>query len=329
MKIMFYNTKPYDRYWFEPMAKDYGFEIRFVEMQCNEETLFLAKGYDAVCIFVNDYVNAAMIEKMQEMQIRAILLRCAGYNNVDIKAAEGKVHVLRVPSYSPEAVAEFAAALLLSVNRFTHRAYTRTRDFNMNINGFMGTDLYKKTAGIVGTGKIGQAMIRILKGFQMQILAYDPYPNPRLDVTYVSLEELMKRSDVISLHCPLTEDTRHLVNRKTIEMMKEGVYLVNTSRGALIDTEALIDGLLEKKFAGVGLDVYEEEEGVFYEDRSNEIIMDKNLVRLTSFPNVIITSHMGFFTREATKAIAQVTLENAYALESGKELVNAVLPEKN
>ncbi len=329
MKIMFYNTKPYDRYWFEPMAKDYGFEIRFVEMQCNEETLFLAKGYDAVCIFVNDYVNAAMIKKMQEMQIRAILLRCAGYNNVDIKAAEGKVHVLRVPSYSPEAVAEFAAALLLSVNRFTHRAYTRTRDFNMNINGFMGTDLYKKTAGIVGTGKIGQAMIRILKGFQMQILAYDPYPNPRLDVTYVSLEELMKRSDVISLHCPLTEDTRHLVNRKTIEMMKEGVYLVNTSRGALIDTEALIDGLLEKKFAGVGLDVYEEEEGVFYEDRSNEIIMDENLVRLTSFPNVIITSHMGFFTREATKAIAQVTLENAYALESGKELVNAVLPEKN
>ncbi len=329
MKIMFYNTKPYDRYWFEPMAKDYGFEIRFVEMQCNEETLFLAKGYDAVCIFVNDYVNAAMIKKMQEMQIRAILLRCAGYNNVDIKAAEGKVHVLRVPSYSPEAVAEFAAALLLSVNRFTHRAYTRTRDFNMNISGFMGTDLYKKTAGIVGTGKIGQAMIRILKGFQMQILAYDPYPNPRLDVTYVSLEELMKRSDVISLHCPLTEDTRHLVNRKTIEMMKEGVYLVNTSRGALIDTEALIDGLLEKKFAGVGLDVYEEEEGVFYEDRSNEIIMDENLVRLTSFPNVIITSHMGFFTREATKAIAQVTLENAYALESGKELVNAVLPEKN
>ncbi len=329
MKIMFFNTKPYDRYWFEPMAKDYGFEIHFVEMQCDEETLFLAKGYDAICIFVNDYVNAAMIEKLQEMQVKAILLRCAGYNNVDIKAAEGKVHVLRVPSYSPEAVAEFSAALLLTVNRFTHRAYTRTRDFNMNINGFMGTDLYRKTAGVVGTGKIGQAMIRILKGFQMQILAYDPYPNPGLDVTYVSLEELMKRSDVISLHCPLTEDTRHLVNRKTIQMMKEGVYLVNTSRGALIDTEALIDGLLEKKFAGVGLDVYEEEEGVFYEDRSNEIIMDENLVRLTSFPNVIITSHMGFFTREATKAIAQVTLENAYALESGKELVNAVLPERN
>lgn len=329
MKIMFYNTKPYDRYWFEPMAKDYGFEVHFVEMQCDEETLFLAKGYDAICIFVNDYVDAAMTELLYEMGVKAILLRCAGYNNVDIKAAEGKIHVLRVPSYSPEAVAEFSMALLLTVNRFTHRAYARTRDFNMNINGFMGTDLFKKTAGVVGTGKIGQAMIRILKGFQMNIVAYDPYPNPALDVTYVSLEELMKQSDIISLHCPLTDDTRHLVNQKTIGLMKKGVYLVNTSRGALIDTEALIDGLLEKKFAGVGLDVYEEEEGVFYEDRSNEIIKDENLVRLTSFPNVLITSHMGFFTKEATRAIAQVTLENAYALEMGNPLVNEVLPERN
>lgn len=326
MKIMFYNTKPYDKYWFEPMAKDYGFEIHFVEMQCDEETISLAKGYDAICIFVNDYVNASMIDRLCEMQIKGILLRCAGFNNVDIKAAEGRIHVLRVPSYSPEAVAEFAMALLLTVNRYTHRAYTRTRDFNMNINGFMGVDLNGKTAGVVGTGKIGQAMIRILKGFQMDIVAYDPYPNPSLDINYVSLEELMKRSDVISLHCPLTDDTKHLVNARTIGLMKKGVYLVNTSRGALIDTEALIDGLLEKKFAGVGLDVYEEEEGVFYEDRSNEIMKDEGLVRLTSFPNVIITSHMGFFTKEATKAIAQVTLENAYALETGKQLVNEVLP---
>lgn len=326
MKIMFYNTKPYDKYWFEPMAKDYGFEIHFVEMQCDEETISLAKGYDAICIFVNDYVNASMIDRLCEMRIKGILLRCAGFNNVDIKAAEGRIHVLRVPSYSPEAVAEFAMALLLTVNRYTHRAYTRTRDFNMNINGFMGVDLNGKTAGVVGTGKIGQAMIRILKGFQMDIVAYDPYPNPSLDVNYVSLEELMKRSDVISLHCPLTDDTKHLVNARTIGLMKKGVYLVNTSRGALIDTEALIDGLLEKKFAGVGLDVYEEEEGVFYEDRSNEIMKDEGLVRLTSFPNVIITSHMGFFTKEATKAIAQVTLENAYALETGKQLVNEVLP---
>ena len=328
MKIMFYSTKPYDRYWFEPMAKDYGFEIHFVEMRCDEETVSLAKGYDAICIFVNDYVNAAMIDRLHEMLIKGILLRCAGFNNVDLKAAEGRIHVLRVPSYSPEAVAEFAMALLLTVNRYTHKAYTRTRDFNMNINGFMGTDLYRKTAGVVGTGKIGQAMIRILKGFQMEILAFDPYPNPSLDVNYVSLEELVKRSDVISLHCPLTDDTKHLVNEKTISLMKKGVYLVNTSRGALIDTEALIDGLLEKKFAGVGLDVYEEEEGVFYEDRSNEIMQDENLVRLTAFPNVIITSHMGFFTKEATQSITQVTLENAYALETGKPLVNEVLPER-
>lgn len=328
MKIMFYSTKPYDKYWFEPMAKDYGFEIHFVEMRCDEETVLLAKGYDAICIFVNDFVNADMIDKLYEMQVKGILLRCAGFNNVDLKAAEGKVHVLRVPSYSPEAVAEFAMALLLTVNRYTHRAYTRTRDFNMNINGFMGTDLYKKTAGVVGTGKIGQAMIRILKGFQMNILAYDPYPNPALEIEYVSLEELMRRSDVISLHCPLTDDTRHLVNQKTIGLMKKGVYLVNTSRGGLIDTEALIDGLLEKRFAGVGLDVYEEEEGVFYEDRSNEIMKDENLVRLASFPNVIITSHMGFFTKEATQAIAQVTLENAYGLDTGKPLVNEVTAEK-
>ena len=326
---MFYNTKQYDLYWFEPMRKDYGFEVHFVEMQCDEETLFLAKGYDAICIFVNDYVDAAMTELLYEMGVKAILLRCAGYNNVDIKAAEGKIHILRVPNYSPEAVAEFSMALLLTVNRFTHRAYARTRDYNMNINGFMGTDLFKKTAGVVGTGKIGQAMIRILKGFQMKIVAYDPYPNPALDVTYVSLEELMKQSDIISLHCPLTDDTRHLVNQKTIGLMKKGVYLVNTSRGALIDTEALIDGLLEKKFAGVGLDVYEEEEGVFYEDRSNEIIKDENLVRLTSFPNVLITSHMGFFTKEATRAIAQITLENAYALEMGNPLVNEVLPDRD
>ena len=199
----------------------------------------------------------------------------------------------------------------------------------MNINGFMGMNLYQKTAGVVGTGKIGQAMIRILKGFRMHIIAYDPYPNPSADVQYVSLEELMEQSDIISLHCPLTDDTRHLINQKTISLMKKGIYLVNTSRGALIDTEALIDGLLEKRFGGVGLDVYEEEEGVFYEDRSNEIIMDENLVRLTSFPNVLITSHMGFFTKEATQAIAQTTLENAYALETGKELVNEVLPGRS
>ena len=327
MKILFYSTKPYDKTWFEPMAKDYGFELHFVEVPCNEETIFMAKGHDAICIFVNDYVNAQMIETLHAEGVKGILLRCAGFNNVDIKAAQGKLSVLRVPSYSPEAVAEFAMALLLTVNRHTHRAYTRTRDFNMNINGFMGTNLYQKTAGVVGTGKIGQAVIRMLRGFQMEILAYDPYPNPNLDVQYVSLEELIRRSDVITLHCPLNDDTRYIINKKTIGLMKDGVYLVNTSRGGLIDTDALIDGLLAKKFGGVGLDVYEEEEGFFYEDRSNDIIQDDTLVRLTAFPNVLITSHMGFFTKEATQAIAQVTLENAYALENGKTLKNEVTQE--
>lgn len=324
MKIVFYGTKPYDRVWFEPLAGDYGFEIRFVELPCNEETVFLAKGCDAICIFVNDYVNAAMIEQLYEMKVKAILLRSAGFNHVDVKAAEDKILILRVPSYSPEAVAEFAMSLLLTVNRHTNRAYNRTRDFNMSLNGLMGNDLNHKVAGVVGTGKIGQAMIRILNGFQMQVLAYDPYPVKGLEAEYVSIEELMSRSDVISLHCPLTQETRHIINKETIAMMKDGVYLVNTSRGGLIDTEALIEGLLQKKFDGVGLDVYEEEEGIFYEDRSGEIIEDENLARLVTFPNVLITSHMGFFTTEAMQAIAIETLENAYALENGLPLVNCV-----
>lgn len=324
MRIAFYGTKPYDKIWFEPMGKDYGFDIHFIELPCNEDTVFLANGYDAICIFVNDYVNAAMIEKLYDMKVKAILLRSAGFNNVDVKAAEDKIVILRVPSYSPEAVAEFAMAMLLTVNRFTHKAYNRTRDFNMSLNGLMGTDLNHKVAGIIGTGKIGQAMIKICKGFSMQILAYDPYPNKNLDIEYVTIEELVKRSDVISLHCPLTLETEHIINRDTIRLMKEGVYLINTSRGRLIDTEAVLEGLREKKFGGVGLDVYEEEEGVFYEDRSNDIITDDNLARLMTFPNVLVTSHMGFFTQEAMQAIAIETLENAYALENGLPLVNRV-----
>ncbi|MBD5462042.1 MAG: 2-hydroxyacid dehydrogenase [Lachnospiraceae bacterium] len=324
MKIAFYGTKPYDKIWFEPMGKEYGFEIHFIEAACNKETIFMAKGYDAICIFVNDYVNAEMIDELYEMNVKAILLRSAGFNNVDVKAAEDKIVVLRVPSYSPEAVAEFSMALLLTVNRLTHKAYNRTREFNMSLNGLMGMDIYEKTVGVIGTGKIGQAMIRILCGFQAHVICYDPYPVEGLEAEYVSLEELFKSSDIISLHCPLTSDTRHLINKETIAMMKKGVYLVNTSRGSLIDTEALIDAMLEGKFGGVGLDVYEEEEGVFYEDRSNDIITDDNLARLMTFPNVLVTSHMGFFTREAMQAIALTTLENAYALENGLPLVNQV-----
>ncbi|GFI01510.1 MAG: 2-hydroxyacid dehydrogenase [Lachnospiraceae bacterium] len=324
MKIAFYGTKPYDKIWFEPMGKEYGFDIHFIEAACNKETIFMAKGYDAICIFVNDYVNAEMIDALYEMNVKAILLRSAGFNNVDVKAAEDKIIILRVPSYSPEAVAEFAMALLLTVNRLTHKAYNRTREFNMSLNGLMGMDINEKTVGVIGTGKIGQAMIRIFGGFQAHVICYDPYPVEGLDAEYVSLEELFKSSDIISLHCPLTSDTRHLINKESIAMMKDGVYLVNTSRGSLIDTQALIDAMLEGKFGGVGLDVYEEEEGVFYEDRSNEIITDDNLARLMTFPNVLVTSHMGFFTKEAMHAIALTTLENAYALENGLPLVNQV-----
>lgn len=324
MRIAFFSTKPYDRIWFEPMGKDYGYDMHFIEAPFNEETVTLADGHDAVCIFVNDSVTAGMIDRMCEMGIKALLLRSAGFNHVDIHAAKGRIPVLRVPSYSPEAVAEYAMAMLLTVNRYTHKAYNRTRDFNMNINGFIGTDLNHKVAGVVGTGKIGQAMIRIFKGFNMQVLAYDPYPNPNLDVRYVGLEELMEKSDFISLHCPLTESTRYIINRKTIAMMKEGVYLVNTSRGALVDTEALIEGLKNGKFGGVGLDVYEEEEGLFFEDKSSDIMQDENLARLMTFPNVLVTSHMGFFTVEAMQAIATETLENAYAVEHGLPLKNLV-----
>lgn len=328
MNVAFYSTKPYDRIYFEPKSKEYGVNLHFLEVPCKEETISLAKGHDAVCIFVNDYLNAGMIRELQEMGIKAILLRSAGFNHVDIKAAsQCGIPVLRVPSYSPEAVAEFAMALLLTVNRYTHRAYARTRDFNMNINGLMGIDLYGKTAGVIGTGKIGQAMIRILKGFGMKILAYDPYPNPNLDVEYLSFDDVFRRADIITLHCPLTPDTKHIIQAKTIELMKKGVYLINTSRGDLIRTEDLIDGLLQKKFAGVGLDVYDEEGGVFYEDRSNEIMEDEQLARLVSFPNVLITSHMGFFTHEAVEAIAEVTLHNARAVWNGEMLENIVLPE--
>lgn len=322
MRIAFFSTKPYDRIWFEPMGRDYGFDIHFIELPFTEETVFLAKGHDAVCIFVNDHVNKAMIDQLCDMGIKALLLRSAGFNNVDIGAAKGRLPVLRVPSYSPEAVAEYALAMLMTVNRRTHKAYNRTRDFNMNINGLMGTDLNHKVAGVIGTGKIGQAMIRIFHGFDMQVLAYDPYPNPALDVKYVELSELLEKSDFISLHCPLTEDTRHIINRDAVARMKDGVFLVNTSRGALVDTEALIEGLKNNKFGGVGLDVYEEEEGLFFEDKSEAVMQDENLARLVTFPNVLVTSHMGFFTVEAMQAIASETLENAYAVEHGLPLKN-------
>lgn len=324
MKITFYSAKPYDYIWFDLLGKEYQYEINFLETPCNLATISLAKGSDAICIFVNDSLTKEMIDILYNYGLKAILLRSAGFNHVDVKAAQGKIPILRVPSYSPASVAEHTVALLLSVNRQTHRAYNRTRDFNMSINGLMGRDLNNKTAGIIGTGKIGQATIKILKGFGMKILAYDPYPNQDIDIVYTSLEEIFIKSDVISLHCPLTKETEDLINKETIHLMKKGVFLINTSRGGLIDTQDLIEGLLEEKFGGVGLDVYDEEDGIFFEDLSNEIIKDDALVRLAAFPNVLITSHMGFFTKEAMQAIAIETLENAYAVLHGLPLVNEV-----
>ena len=326
MKIMFYDTKPYDKIWFQPLSEEMGYKIKFQEVKLNEDTAVLARNYDAVCIFVNDDAGKETIKALQEVGIHTILLRCAGFNNVDLKAAkEAGIRVLRVPSYSPEAVAEYAMGLLLTVNRQIHRAYVRTRDFNYNINGLMGIDLVGKTAGVIGTGKIGQMMID-LKGFKMRILAYDPYPAKGLDVEYVDLDRLFRESDVISLHCPLTKDTKHIINKHSIAKMKDGVILVNTSRGGLIDTADLIDGLMKRKFTGVGLDVYEEEDAYFFEDKSNDIITDEDLIRLTSFRNVVLTSHQAFFTKDAMEAIARITMENAKAVEEGTELKNQVLP---
>lgn len=325
MKITFFGTKPYDRIWFEPLGKEYGVEIHFVESRLNWETAVLAKGCEGVCIFVNDTADKKAIDVLFDLGVKVIFLRCAGFNNVDLKAAKGRIHVLRVPSYSPDAVAEYAIGLLLSVNRYIHRAYVRTREFNMNIHGLMGTDLCHKTAGVIGTGKIGQSMIRLLKGFQMRVLAYDVYPNEELDVEYVPLKELFSKSDVISLHCPLTPDTRYIISEESLQCMKQGVYILNTSRGALIDTKALLKALKEPgKIGGVGLDVYEEEDGIFYEDRSNDIMEDDMLARLMTFPNVLVTSHQGYFTTEAMQAIAIVTLENAYQYMNHMELMNEV-----
>ncbi len=326
MNIAFYGTKPYDRIWFEPLSQEYDVNITFYEATLDAHTAKLAKDHEAVCAFVNDDLGARVLDRLSEEGVKLILLRCAGYNNVDLdKASCLGIPVLRVPSYSPQAVAEFATALLLSVNRKTYKAYVRTRDFNMNINGLMGRDLYKKTAGVIGTGKIGRAMIRILEGCGMRVLAYDACPCEDLPVEYVSLDRLFEESDVITLHCPLNHDTKYIIDKKSLDIMKEGVYIINTSRGMLIRTEDLIDALLiPGKIGGVGLDVYEEEDGVFYEDRSNEIMMDDVLARLTTFPNVLITSHQGYFTKEAMEAIAITTLENAKMYMEGKELVNRV-----
>lgn len=328
MKILFYGTKNYDEQFFEKLLPQYpGVEIKFIEANIHEETAALAKGYDGICAFVNADLGTPVIEELNKQGIRLILMRCAGYNNVDLKTARKYgIKVLRVPGYSPEAVAEHAMALVLTANRHTHKAYIKCRENNFALNGLMGVNLYQKTAGIIGTGKIGQAMARICKGFGMKVIAYDLFPNKELDfLEYVSLDELLSSSDLISLHCPLTEETRHIINEESIAKMKNGVILVNTSRGGLIKTEDLIAGIRDHKFFAVGLDVYEEESDLVYEDMSEKILYTSTIQRLLSFPNVTMTSHQGFFTEEALTNIAETTLENAKAFMNGEELKNEVL----
>lgn len=329
MKVMLFGTQPYDQQSFERIRKSYGFEMIYHRSHLNAKNVPLAQGADAVCVFVNDTVDAETIRGLSELGVRLIALRCAGFNNVDLQAAARcGIPVVRVPAYSPHAVAEYAVAMILSLNRKIHRAYWRTREGNFSLHGLLGFDLYGKTAGIVGTGKIARPLIHILKGFGMEVVAYDIHPDDRYalaeGIEYVTLDELYQRADIISLHCPLTETNRHMIDGTAIEHMKSGVILINTGRGQLIDTAALIEGLKEKRIGAAGLDVYEEEAAYFYEDTSDRIMDDDVLARLLSFNNVIVTSHQAFFTREALDNIAQVTMQNIHDFFELKRLSNQV-----
>lgn len=321
MKIAFFDAKPYDILSFNKQNEAYGYKIKYLENKLDEDTAILAKGYDVVCAFVNDTLNRPVVEQLNELGVKLIAMRCAGYNNVDFEAtAEFNIPVVRVPAYSPYAVAEHAIALLMTLNRKTHKAYNRTRENNFNINGLLGYDLYGKTIGVVGTGKIGRVFAQICKGFGMRVLAYDAYEDKNLEVAYVSLDELYAQSHIISLHCPLNKETHYMINEASLEKMRDGVIIINTSRGALIDSEALIMGIKSKKVGAAGLDVYEEEGDYFFEDYSEVVIDDEVLSRLLSFTNVIITSHQAFFTREALENIASTTLTSVLAYEKGEKL---------
>lgn len=328
-KIAFFGAKPYDIASFDKVNEKYNYDIRYYKGHLNPNNVVLTQDTDAVCIFVNDTADAAVIDAMVDNGVKLLALRCAGFNNVDLKAAKGKLPVVRVPAYSPYAVAEYSLALMLSLNRKIHRAYWRTRDGNFSLNGLMGFDMHGKTIGIIGTGKIARILIRLLKGFGMRILAYDLYPDMKFageeGISYVSLDELYRESDIISLHCPLTDQTKYMIDKDSIDKMKEGVMIINTGRGLLINTNDLIEGLKEKKIAAAGLDVYEEEGEYFYEDKSDKIIDDDVLARLLSFNNVIVTSHQAFFTKEALHNIAETTLQNIEDFRCHRPLVNEVI----
>jgi D-lactate dehydrogenase len=322
MKTALFSAKSYDRTYFDRYAADFNQEISYFENRLDERSAQLARGYEAVCAFVNDELDRQVLTQLAELGVKLVALRCAGYNNVDTKAAqELGLSVVRVPAYSPHAVAEHAVAMIMTLNRKTHKAYNRVREGNFALDRLEGFDLYKKTVGVIGTGKIGQVFCTIMQGFGCRVLAYDPYPNEALQqqgVAYVSIEDLFRQADVVSLHCPLTPENHHLINADSLRQMKDGVMLINTSRGALIDTKVILHALKHRKVGYLGIDVYEQETDFFFQDLSEEIIGDDTLMRLISFPNVLITSHQGFFTEEALTEIARITLTNLADYQLGK-----------
>ncbi len=322
MKIAFFDAKQYDKDSFEVAAKDSGIEFKFYDTKLNADTASLARDADGVCIFVSDTVDGEVVDKLHSLGVKYIALRCAGYNNVDLKAVEGKMRVVRVPAYSPYAVAEHAMAMLLTSVRRIHKAYIRTKDFNFSLSGLTGFDLHGKTVGIVGMGKIGSVFSDICRGFGMKILAYDKYPRELDGVEFVALDRLFAEADIISLHCPLTPESYHMISGEAISKMKKGVMIINTSRGALIDSDALLDAIKSRQVGGACLDVYEEEGDLFFEDLSGHIISDDTLARLITMPNVLLTSHQAFLTGEALTNIADVTVSNLLALEKDGECVN-------
>ena len=328
-KIAFFDSKSYDKNTFEKVNRNFGFDIHYYKERLSMNTISLTQGVDAVCIFVNAECDARVIERMAQNGVKLIALRCAGFNNVDIQAArQHGIKVVRVPAYSPHAVAEYAVTLMMALNRKVYRSVYRTREGNFKLNGLLGFDMYGKTAGLIGMGRIAKELIKILRGFGMNVVAYDLYPDEAFAKEYqvkiVTLDELYEQSDIISLHCPLTDETKFIINNESITKMKYGVMIINTGRGKLIKTEDLIDGLRSHQIGSAGLDVYEEEANYFYEDRSDKMIDDDKLALLLMMPNVIVTSHQAFFTQEATHNIAVTTLQNILDFVEDKPLVNEV-----
>lgn len=328
MRVAFFSTKPYDRRFFTAANEQHGFELKFFEPRLTPETMALAQGFDAVCVFVNDQLDADILEQLKDAGIKTIALRCAGFNNVDLKAAEDAgLQVVRVPAYSPYAVAEHTVGLMLTLNRRIHRAYNRVREANFALDGLLGFDFHGKTVGVIGTGRTGALTAKIMHGFGCDLLGSDMRENPdclELGMKYMPVDDLLAKADVVTLHCPLTPETEHLINEERVQKMKPGVMLINTSRGRVVDTKAVIEGLKSGQIGSVGMDVYEEEADYFFEDLSNNVIADDVLARLLTFPNVLVTGHQAFFTREAMQAIADTTLNNLQEIEETGRCGNAV-----